>query len=294
MYMDELKHHGIKGQKWGVRHGPPYPLKDSQKSSSEIKRGSVAKKKPSSHEQTVASGKAFVDSQLQGDAVSLAVSAATYVAVLAFVYHREKKRAKKAEEQYQERRATEKEARKNVNSLDDIPKKTEESTPEEDMKAVNPNFNGRQTEGYNMNCMYCSTVYDLRRRGYDVTAHSRTAGGKTDEILDYYKGAKVERIMSNNAAKNRSDLYKALESLPEGSRGNLCMSGSIFGGHSIAWEVRGGKPTLIDAQLGREWGFEEITSRYTGFEYVRTDNCEINAKAIGEVISPDSLKRRAS
>ena len=25
-YADYLKHHGIKGQKWGVQHGPPYPL----------------------------------------------------------------------------------------------------------------------------------------------------------------------------------------------------------------------------------------------------------------------------
>jgi len=32
-----LAHHGVKGQKWGVRNGPPYPLKDSQKPSSEKK-----------------------------------------------------------------------------------------------------------------------------------------------------------------------------------------------------------------------------------------------------------------
>ncbi len=25
-----LAHHGVKGQKWGVRHGPPYPLKDGR------------------------------------------------------------------------------------------------------------------------------------------------------------------------------------------------------------------------------------------------------------------------
>lgn len=25
---DELYHHGIKGQKWGVRNGPPYPIED--------------------------------------------------------------------------------------------------------------------------------------------------------------------------------------------------------------------------------------------------------------------------
>lgn len=27
-----LRHHGIKGQKWGVRHGPPYPLSAETKS----------------------------------------------------------------------------------------------------------------------------------------------------------------------------------------------------------------------------------------------------------------------
>lgn len=27
-YPNELYHHGISGQKWGVRHGPPYPLKN--------------------------------------------------------------------------------------------------------------------------------------------------------------------------------------------------------------------------------------------------------------------------
>lgn len=26
-YQDFLAHHGVKGQKWGVQHGPPYPLK---------------------------------------------------------------------------------------------------------------------------------------------------------------------------------------------------------------------------------------------------------------------------
>lgn len=35
--MEELKHHGIKGQKWGVQNGPPYPLDESQYSGKEKK-----------------------------------------------------------------------------------------------------------------------------------------------------------------------------------------------------------------------------------------------------------------
>lgn len=43
----ELKHHGVKGQKWGVKNGPPYPLtkvtKGDEKSSNEIYK-SLSKK----------------------------------------------------------------------------------------------------------------------------------------------------------------------------------------------------------------------------------------------------------
>ena len=38
-YDSELYHHGIKGQKWGDKNGPPYPLGASDHSSSEIKEG---------------------------------------------------------------------------------------------------------------------------------------------------------------------------------------------------------------------------------------------------------------
>ena len=35
--MNELYHHGIKGQQWGVQNGPPYPLDSDDKSSAEKK-----------------------------------------------------------------------------------------------------------------------------------------------------------------------------------------------------------------------------------------------------------------
>lgn len=41
----ELKHHGIRGQRWGKRNGPPYPLKESSKSSAEKSHKSSSQKK---------------------------------------------------------------------------------------------------------------------------------------------------------------------------------------------------------------------------------------------------------
>ena len=34
-----LSHHGIKGQRWGVKNGPPYPLKAKDHSKSEQSAG---------------------------------------------------------------------------------------------------------------------------------------------------------------------------------------------------------------------------------------------------------------
>lgn len=41
MYQNELYHHGIKGQRWGIQNGPPYPLNSPM---SESKARKCAKK----------------------------------------------------------------------------------------------------------------------------------------------------------------------------------------------------------------------------------------------------------
>ena len=36
-YPNELYHHGVSGQKWGVRNGPPYPLYEGHGNNKAIK-----------------------------------------------------------------------------------------------------------------------------------------------------------------------------------------------------------------------------------------------------------------
>lgn len=55
---EELKHYGVKGQQWGVRHGPPYPV-DKDNSVTLIKKG-VEFKRLSVRDESVAAGHAYV------------------------------------------------------------------------------------------------------------------------------------------------------------------------------------------------------------------------------------------
>lgn len=39
--LDILAHHGVKGQKWGVKNGPPYPIRDQQKVAKVLNGGNI-------------------------------------------------------------------------------------------------------------------------------------------------------------------------------------------------------------------------------------------------------------
>lgn len=54
----QLQHHGIKGQQWGVRHGPPYPI---QKGSGVTLKAGTKISRLSIYDESVSQGKAYVN-----------------------------------------------------------------------------------------------------------------------------------------------------------------------------------------------------------------------------------------
>lgn len=148
----------------------------------------------------------------------------------------------------------------------------------EDLAHVNPGFYNWNSNTKN-NCMLCTTTYDLRRRGYDVTANTATDGYWSNNVKYWYPDARIRVSMG------KEYLNKAIEAYPEGARGNLMVQWNSGGGHSMIWEVRNGKMVILDGQTNTVYDdpdeIDKLLSRTTGsFEHVRVDNLEINPEAI--------------
>ena len=198
-----LYHHGIQGQKWGKRNGPPYPLKDSDHSPSEKKAGwksslnSTTKINKSINK---LKDKNIKDVNKEGFVVAIPPSLfATYLVATTAVAVSEvigqkitDKKIEKEIKKDQERKQNEQ-----IDKKTGLYKKNEESTEKEDLAAVNRYFkHSDMQDNATSNCVYCSVAYEFRRRGYDVSANPRSEGTN---------GAFVTQSMFKNTKNNIHD-----------------------------------------------------------------------------------------
>lgn len=143
---------------------------------------------------------------------------------------------------------------------------------------VNPNYNPDEY-AYSYNCYYCTTAYELRRRGYDVEA-APSVEGKYDATLKtfnkFYKDPDIHETYTVKQA-----LYELDHDMPDNSRGNLCVYWRGGGGHSMVWEKVNGTTYIIDTQNGSVYNSDDIEWSSDEVYYVRTDNLELK---------PDVLK----
>lgn len=244
----ELYHHGIKGQKWGVLNGPPYPLNASDKSASEKRLGSNKKTNKVSKLDNSIKGWDDLDPDTQSAISSLAALTFSTLVSLSFskVVNKlaSKQCDKKLKDLYDNR---------DIEKLEDIPKLKTKMSTEENMKKVNPDYPG---PGTTTNCMLCTTAMAMREKGYDVQANKTLNDGFFTENIDKLWSSegsfkKIKTMKSKN-------IIKTLEKESDGSYGNLTVFWKLGGGHSVFWKKEGSEVVIYDTQSGEKIKNDEL------------------------------------
>lgn len=176
--------------------------------------------------------------------------------------------------------------------------KSNDLTPEQDLERVNPGY-GRNTDDVANNCMLCTATYELRRRGYDVTANEARRGFSEEDLKKWFPKATLERIPKevNTSKSSFSDLKlmytgkdkeyakKVINNMskqPNGSRGNLMVNFFRGGsGHSVFYEIQNGKLIIRDSQINKTYNDPiDFLSRCSNVRYARLDNVDFNNETI--------------
>lgn len=301
-YQPELYHHGIKGQKWGVRR---FQNKDGTRTEAGKKRelnkwnhaDNLGANLAVSAATAVGGTAAYV---LTGNPYAglLGAKALQQVPGLAIAYGK----GKKEDIRTRKLQVDEKTGLK----IKDPSKKW---TVEEDLKAVNPEYTKltQFNTGATHNCMLCSMTYDLRRRGYDVRANRAVTGWQTEDVAHWYPGFKTKntnlyskspqtleeyRALKKSEPKTKADIdeyvNKAMTSFSKekvGSRGLVLVTWSGgMGGHAMSYEIHKDGPHLYDPQCNKEYKDpKKILSRTTEFQIGRLDNLKPDPRTIKEV-----------
>lgn len=309
IFVDEyLMHHGIKGQKWGVRNGPPYPL-DSDVSS-KVKNGATAKSKNEPKEGFI------IASTLMGTvAANLAVVAIT-TGVTATVALANNAKAKKLD-----KKVTDDIQNSKKDPKTGLPLKSREYSEKEDLKYTNTHHKMIKNDGAVNNCVRCTNAYELRRRGYNVTAKLVNSGTNGEEFAKKLFGAKdavqidgyeywnpekkMERkdlVRESLAKQGYSGCYrktiKQMKNEPD-SRGQMLIQWDRYCGHSFIYSVKNGKVKFMDAQTGQILNNFQIKHEYFNHafaaKYQRLDNCpNINKSMLKEVVNESGVSESNS
>lgn len=290
MVNNELTHHGIKGQKWGVRR---FQNKNGSLTAEGKKRYS---ENSGNNKQTIKDADSFVKSKSSipvskltgGAGEDLAIQVAAYAVaaavMVAYAKISEKLFRKKKDEEFEELYRN-----RELKSFKDVPKLSKKMSPTESVKVTNPDY---PDMGSTMNCTFCTTAMALREKGYDVKAAKSAEGWYADTLFSKTFNSPEVKMKK---ARTTEDVIKELSSQGDGAYGNLGVNWKYGGGHSIFWKNENGTTNFYDGQSGTEYTkysdkkslLDSATIRAT--TYNRLDNCEPTDYALGIV---ESVKKK--
>lgn len=172
----------------------------------------------------------------------------------------------------------------------------------QDAMAVNDGANGFiYGLNRNVNCAFCSTAYELRRRGKDVQAQEAVRGvndpaiqytmiglKKKDIHLESERETSKTRHVPMTDAEYNSMVNQILKD-GNNTRGQMTCNwaapyegGPLLGGHAFNYEVKDGKFHIVDGQVGMVCSGDDARhyfDRAINVTHYRTDNLKVSDRA---------------
>ena len=154
------------------------------------------------------------------------------------------------------------------------------STSDENVKATNPNFG--LGVAFQINCQKCVPAYEMRMRGYNVTArptYDINTDGFTKDYWDkVFDGALWEEGFADSG---KETIIQELKIWGDGARGEIYVEWENGSAHVFVAENRNGEIYFLDPQTGEidvEYYFDIVKNGLT--KLLRIDNLEPNEKYI--------------
>ena len=291
---NNLQHHGILGQKWGVRRfqnkdgsltkAGKERIQNKDNSSSKVDKEKTQNKQTADEFINERMGNKITSNVTGGgeEFIAYAVSIVSYVALMKGV----SKISEKISRKNCLKELDELKEDRDIESFDKAPKLRSKMSPDKSMKVTNPDY---PDDGTTMNCTFCTTALALREKGYDVKATKLTDGMYSD---DFFKTTFNSPEVKVSKKTTPTSLLDDLSANGEGSYGNLTVRWKYGGGHSVFWKVENGETHIYDGQNGKEYTKDNATYRTFTKElslgkstYNRLDNCEPTTYALAAVES---------
>lgn len=278
MYIDfkeysELFHHGIKGQRWGERNGPPYPL--DRQVSMKIKASAKGEESGALINPKHLKSLSFRDKELE-----FAKKAFN------FVEEAESRLFEDGSVRYFSPAKVFNEIglegmKEGKSSLSKEWMLNKSESINDSTKNCNPGYGEWGTTN---NCTRCAAALELRQRGMNVVAARSPKGCNPFENETWFKGAKTKGYSS------MQEMMRDILKQGPGASGSLAGYygdglGSGSGGHTVHYKVDGRKITIQDGQSGKTYDnftqfWQQMGFNNGGCFATRLDNCQPDFEAM--------------